>query len=234
MNFSPDPDARFVFAPAAVTRVPVVASDAFYPVRRVYCVGQNYREHAREMGASLRKPPFFFSKPADAVSTASSRPFPAMTENLHHEVELVIALGGGGVNLEPDAALERIFGYAVGVDLTRRDLQAEAKKLGRPWTTSKGFDHSAPLSPIQPVSVCGHPDNASISLRVNGELRQQGNTNEMTWSVPEIIAGLSRYFELKPGDLIFTGTPPGVGALKPDDFVEAAIDTVGSLSFRVG
>lgn len=234
MNVSSDPDTHFVFAPAAVTRVPVSASDDFYPVRRVYCVGQNYREHAREMGASLRKPPFFFSKPADAVSMASNLPFPAMTKDLHHEVELVIALGGGGVNLESDTALERIFGYAVGVDLTRRDLQAEAKKLGRPWTTSKGFDHSAPLSPIQPVSVCGHPDNASISLRVNGELRQQGNTNEMTWSVPEIVAGLSRYFELKAGDLIFTGTPSGVGALQPGDLVEAAIDTVGSLSFRVG
>ena len=225
--------SKYVFAPVPATRLPIVSMDAMFPVHRVYCVGRNYEEHAREMGASLREPPFFFSKPADAVCTAPAVPYPMMTANLHHEVELVIALGSGGNNIEPHRALDRVFGYAVGVDLTRRDLQAEAKKQGGPWTTAKGFDHSAPISSICPVTECGHPESASISLSVNGERRQHGNISEMTWSVTEIVAELSRYFELQAGDLIFTGTPSGVGALLPGDRVDCAIDTVGSLSFQV-
>lgn len=222
-----------IFAPVAASRLPIVATGALFPVHRVYCVGRNYREHAREMGDSLREPPFFFSKPADAVCTDPAVPYPMMTADLHHEVELVIALGSGGKNIKPDQALDCVFGYAVGVDLTRRDLQADAKKQSRPWTVAKGFDRSAPISAICPVTECGYPDGASISLSVNGERRQQGNISEMTWSVPEIVVELSRYFELQAGDLIFTGTPSGVGALLPGDCVDCAIDTVGSLSFQI-
>jgi fumarylpyruvate hydrolase len=219
--------------PEATPHVPVMGIDATFPVRRIYCVGSNYREHAREMGTSLREPPCFFSKPANAVFTGDSVPYPPMTHNLHHEVELVVALGGGGVCIPVEKAPGKVFGYAVGVDLTRRDLQAEAKKQGRPWSSAKGFDRSAPVSAIRRVSECGHPENASIRLDVNKQVRQQANISEMTWSVPEIIAELSRYFELKAGDLIFTGTPSGVGSLSPGDRVDCAIDTVGSLSFLV-
>lgn len=224
----------FVFAPPVVPRVPVLGTGAAFPVNRIYCVGSNYREHAREMGSPLREPPCFFSKPADAVCTDDQIPFPPMTGNLHHEAELVVALGGGGSNITAGQALEKVFGYATGVDLTRRDLQADAKKRGWPWTTAKAFDRSAPVSAIRPVFDGGHPDRASINLDVNGEARQRGNTGDMTWSVPEIIAELSRYFELKAGDLIFTGTPPGVGVLQPGDRVDCTIETVGGLSFSLG
>jgi fumarylpyruvate hydrolase len=222
-----------VEAPAR-PRLPVRGEAGFFPVHRVYCVGSNYPKHVREMGGSEREPPFFFSKPADAVCSADTVPFPGLTANLHHEVELVAALGRGGAGIGIADALGLVYGYAVGVDLTRRDLQAEAKRRGRPWTTAKGFDRSAPLSPIQPVPAAGHPVDAAISLRVNGDLRQRGNISEMTWSAAEIISGLSRYFELKAGDLIFTGTPSGVGALQPGDRVECVIETVGSLDFRMG
>ena len=225
----------WVVAPAERPRVPVLGEDGFFPVHRVYCVGSNYREHAREMGTSLREPPFFFSKPADAVCMADTVPYPNRTANLHHEVELVVALGSGGAGIDLENALQHVYGYAVGVDLTRRDLQAEAKGQGRPWSTAKGFDHSAPVSPIRPVSAAGlHPGDAGMSLHVNGALRQRGNLGEMTWSVAEIIAGLSSYFELKAGDLIFTGTPSGVGQLQPGDRVECAIETIGSLEFQMG
>jgi len=204
-----------------------------FPVHRIYCVGQNYREHAREMGDSGREPPFFFAKPADAVTQGRFVAYPPRTEKLHHEVELVVALGGRGSNITAAEALPLVFGYAVGVDLTRRDLQATAKQAGRPWTTAKGFDHSAPLSELRALAHCGHPRAAAITLAVNGEPRQQGNTADMIWSVPEIIAELSGYFELQPGDLIFTGTPAGVGLLLPGDRVEARIAGVGSLQFEV-
>ena len=226
-------DALVFDAPGIVT-IAVAGTDARYPVNRIYCVGSNYREHAREMGSSLREPPCFFSKPRDAINRGAEVPYPPMTANLHHEVELVIALAAGGVNLSPGSALQAVFGYAVGVDLTRRDLQNQAKKQGRPWTTAKGFDYSAPVSAIRRVSDCGHPSRSSITLSVNGEQRQSANIDDMTWSVPEIIAELSRFFELKPGDLIFTGTPSGVGALQPGDQVHAAIEAVGALSFGIG
>jgi fumarylpyruvate hydrolase len=225
--------AGFVFEPEAIPQVPVQGSGDSFPVRRIYCVGSNYREHAREMGTSLREPPCFFSKPANAVFNGEAVPYPPMTQNLHHEVELVVALGGGGCCIPVENALEQVFGYAVGVDLTRRDLQAEAKQQGRPWSTAKGFDHSAPLSAIRRVSESGHPEDASISLSVNNEIRQQAKTSDMTWSVPEIIAELSRYFELKAGDLIFTGTPSGVGPLSAGDRIDCSIETIGSLGFVV-
>lgn len=223
----------WVFEPPPRAAVPVQGCEARFPVRRVYCVGQNYADHVREMGGSEREKPVFFDKPADAVTTASKVPYPPATQNLHHEVELVVALKSGGSDLAPAQAEQAIFGYAVGVDLTRRDLQASAKKKGAPWTTAKGFDHSAPISPIRPLEDGGHPTNAGISLAVNGILRQQGNTAKMIWSVPEIIFELSRIYELKAGDLVFTGTPAGVGPLAPGDLVGCRIEGVGTLAFTL-
>jgi len=223
----------WAFNPQPPAAVSIAGQERLFPVHRVYCVGQNYREHAREMGDSGREPPFFFAKPADAVTQDRIVAYPPRTEKLHHEIELVVALAGGGSNIEVAEALQLVFGYGVGVDLTRRDLQAVAKQAGRPWTTAKGFDRSAPLSELQAVERCGHPTAAAVNLAVNGKLRQQGNTADMIWSVPEIIAELSSYFELQPGDLIFTGTPPGVGPLVPGDRVECQIVGVGSLQFEV-
>ena len=230
---SDDKAREWAFPPGDQPGLSIADVEGRFPVHRIYCVGQNYREHAREMGGTGREPPFFFAKPADAITQASSVPYPPMTANLHHEVELVVAIGSGGRDVDPAAARSLVFGYAVGVDLTRRDLQAAAKKAGRPWTTAKGFDHSAPMSRLQPAASCGHPSAAKISLAVNGVLRQSGNTADMTWSVPEIIAELSRYFELCPGDLIFTGTPPGVGPLAPGDGVDCEIEGIGRLDFRL-
>ena len=200
-----------VVQPPAPVTVPVEDSTGEFPVHRIYCVGRNYAEHAAEMGAPAGESPIFFAKPADAVCTAGTVPWPPMTADLHHEVELVVAVGEGGADLSPDQARSRIFGYAVGVDLTRRDLQAAAKARRAPWTLAKGFDHSAPISAIKPVAGACHPDAADISLAVNGLMKQQGNTAQMIWPVPVLLAELSRYFELKAGDLVFTGTPAGVG-----------------------
>lgn len=225
--------SAWVFEPAPPVGLPVQGSDRRFPVRRVYCVGQNYAEHAREMGSSGREKPVFFDKPADALTTAERVPYPPATGNLHHEVELVVALAAGGRDLTPEQAARCVFGYAVGVDLTRRDLQAAAKQRGGPWTTAKGFDHSAPVSPIRPVDQAGHPEAAEISLAVNGLMRQRGNTAEMIWSVPEVIAELSKLFELKAGDLLFTGTPAGVGPLERGDLVGCRIEGVGTLAFTV-
>lgn len=227
-------EQSWILPPAGRPSLAVADSELRFPVHRIYCVGQNYREHAREMGDSGREPPFFFAKPPDAVTQATCVPYPPMTQNLHHEVELVVALGRGGRNIEPGRASALVWGYAVGVDLTRRDLQAAAKQAGRPWTTAKGFDDSAPVSTLQPVGPDGHPTSAAISLAVNGVPRQQGSIADMTWSVPEIIAELSRYFELRAGDLIFTGTPPGVGPLQPGDQVACEIEGVADLEFRIG
>jgi len=228
-----EPAGGWAWEPAPRPALDIAGSERRFPVRRIYCVGQNYRAHAQEMGGSGREPPFFFAKPADAVCTAPAVPYPPQTQDLHHEVELVVALHGGGRDIEPAAALSHVFGYAVGVDLTRRDLQAAAKKSGRPWTTAKGFDHSAPVSPLQPADRCGHPFSAAIGLEVNGEQRQEGNTADMTWSVPEIIVELSRFFELRAGALIFTGTPAGVGPLRPGDRVACRIEGVASLEFEI-
>ncbi len=223
----------WVFDPAPRASLPVEGLDARFPVRRVYCVGQNYAEHAREMGVNDRAVPVFFDKPADALTTSAEVPYPPGTGELHHEVELVVALADGGRDLDPGQAENCIFGYAVGVDLTRRDLQAAAKKRGGPWTTAKGFDHSAPVSAIRTLDRVGHAKNAEIRLAVNGLMRQQGNTADMIWSVPEIIAELSRLFELKAGDLVFTGTPAGVGPLERGDLVGCSIDGVGTLAFSM-
>lgn len=222
-----------LFEAAPRPELGVQGTDRRFPVHRIYCVGQNYREHAREMGGSGREPPFFFAKPADAAVQEGRLPFPPMTSNLHHEIELVVALGAGGRDVAVADALALVAACAVGVDLTRRDLQAAAKQAGRPWTTAKGFDSSAPLSLLRPLAECGNPLAAGMELEVNGEVRQRGNTADMTWSVPEIIAELSRYFELRAGDLVFTGTPPGVGPLQPGDRVDARIAGVGELSFTL-
>ena len=227
-------EGAWALPPPQRAAVPVAGSPARFPVRRIYCVGQNYRAHAREMGESGREPPFFFAKPPDAVHLGPVVPWPPMTRDLHHEIELVVALARGGRELTAEAALDGVFGYAVGVDLTRRDLQAAAKAKGRPWTTAKGFDHSAPVGALRPAAGGGHPLDAAVRLSVNGTLRQQGRTSDMTWSVAEILAELSRYFELAPGDLVFTGTPPGVGPLQPGDRVDGEIEGVGRLEFTMG
>ena len=225
----------FVIAPPAASFVPVAGGGRF-PVRRVFCVGRNYAEHAREMGHDpSREPPFFFMKPADAlVIEGADAPYPPMTKDLHHEIELVVALQSGGAEIPVAEAASHIYGYAAGIDLTRRDVQAELRKAGRPWDMGKGFDHSAPIGEIAPASRIGHPARAAIELRVNGETRQTGDIAGMTWSVGEIIAELSHYVRLAAGDLIFTGTPAGVSALQPGDLLEGSVEGVGTVSVRIG
>ena len=214
--------------------VPVVGDSAAFPVRRIYCVGQNYAEHAVEMGGDGRQPPFFFSKPADAlVAGGGDLRYPPMTENLQHEIELVVALEQGGANIPVDQALACVYGYAVGLDLTRRDLQAAAKANGRPWDMSKGFDQSAPISAIAPATVIGHPQTGAIWLKVNGELRQSGDLAQMLWKVAEVIANLSQYVALAAGDLIFTGTPAGVSTIVRGDVLEGGVAGVGELRIRL-
>jgi fumarylpyruvate hydrolase len=221
----------YVFAPPAQPSVPVKGTSERFPVHRIYCVGRNYAAHAREMGKDPdREPPFFFTKPADAiVANHASIPYPSRTADLHHEIELVVALGSGGRNIAASEALQHVFGYAVGNDLTRRDLQAESKDKGRPWDTAKGFDRAAPITAITPARDCGHLAKGRIWLEVNGKLRQQGDLGELIWSVPEIIAELSTLFELTAGDLIFTGTPAGVGAVKPGDRMEGGVEELETL-----
>ena len=221
----------FVIPPSAPPTVEVVGSDARFPVHRIYCVGRNYAAHAREMGMDPeRDPPFFFSKPADAVvANGTPVPYPPRTANLHHEIELVVAIGTGGRDIPIERALDHVFGYAVGNDLTRRDLQFAAREQGRPWDVSKGFDASAPVSAIRPASEMGHPERGAIWLEVNGETRQRASLSEMIWSVPEIVAELSTYFELRPGDLIFTGTPEGVGPVQRGDSLVGGIDGLETL-----
>ncbi len=228
----------FVLPPPALAIVPVAGSDALFAVHRIYCVGQNYAAHAREMGGSGREAPFFFMKPADAVlpvaqGTTGEMPYPGMTANLHHEIELVVAISKGGSNIKAADVAQHIFGYAVGLDMTRRDLQAEAKKVGRPWDTAKGFDWSAPIGAIRPAAERSLAPNAGIRLRVNGEQRQSSSIDQLIWSVPETIEYLSKYFALQPGDLIFTGTPEGVGPVKNGDLLEGEIDGVGELRVRI-
>jgi fumarylpyruvate hydrolase len=221
----------FVITPAAPPSAAVIGSDARFPVHRVYCVGRNYAAHAREMGMDPeREPPFFFSKPADAlVANGTPVPYPPRTTNLHHEIELVVAIGVGGRDIPLANALAHVFGYAVGNDLTRRDLQFAAREQGRPWDVAKGFDGSAPMSAIRPAAESGHVERGAIWLEVNGEPRQRANLSEMIWSVPEIVAELSTYFELRPGDLIFTGTPEGVGPVRRGDSLVGGIDGLETL-----
>jgi fumarylpyruvate hydrolase len=214
--------------------VPVSGGELF-PVRRIWCVGRNYAEHAREMGGDpSREAPFFFAKPADAVVTGGAdMPYPPATKDLHFEMELVVAIGTGGIDIDPAEALSHVFGYAAGLDMTRRDLQAEAKKAGRPWTMAKGFDQSAPIGEIVPAASTGHPAAGRIRLAVNGTVRQDADIADMIWSVPEIVAALSRLVRLEPGDLVFTGTPAGVGAVVRGDLLEGSVEGVGTVRTRI-
>jgi fumarylpyruvate hydrolase len=224
----------YVFPPAPVTAIPVSGTGHEFPVRRVYCVGRNYADHAVEMGHDPDKEaPFFFQKNPDNIVLGGELPYPDATNDLHHEIELVVALRAGGKDIPVDAALSCVFGYAVGLDMTRRDLQGEAKKLGRPWEVGKAFEKSAPLSSIAPASAIGHPDAGAIRLKLNGRTVQEGDLNQLIWKVPETIAYLSRLFVLAPGDIIMTGTPAGVGPVKRGDLLEGHIDRVGDLSVRV-
>lgn len=222
-----------LFEPTHGALLAVAGSESRFPVHRVYCVGRNYAAHAREMGATEKEAPFFFSKPPDAPTQAAAVAYPPATSELHHEVELVVALGRGGRDIPEADALDCVYGYAVGVDLTRRDLQAAAKQQGRPWDVAKGFDQSAPISELHPVAEVGHPSRGLIELKVNGNLRQRGDLADMIWPVAAIIAALSRYFLLRPGDLVFTGTPEGVGPLAVGDEVDCRIDGVGAHHFRM-
>jgi fumarylpyruvate hydrolase len=224
--------------PLQTAAVPVANSNDLFPVHRIYCVGRNYVEHAKEMGATGREAPFFFMKPADAVlpvahGTVGEMPYPSMTADLHHEIELVVAIGKGGKNIAAADALSHVWGYAVGLDMTRRDLQGEAKKLGRPWCTGKGFDLSAPIAPIHPIAETGPIEGGEIRLNVNGAPRQKSTVDKLIWNVAETIEHLSKYFALQPGDLIFTGTPEGVAAVKQGDLLEGAIDGVGELKLKI-
>jgi len=230
--------SRFVFAPSPVVSLPVVGSDARFPVRRVFCVGRNYAEHAREMGFTGREAPFFFCKPADALlpvadGATGAMSYPSRTRDLHYEMELVVALGQGGRDIPVEQAGDCIWGYALGLDMTRRDLQGEAKKQGRPWEVGKAFDQSGPIGPVYPRSAVRLDDKAVISLNVNGERRQLSDLSQMIWNVPEIITSLSSLFELRPGDLIFTGTPEGVGAVQVGDVLVGKVDGLGELRVAI-
>jgi fumarylpyruvate hydrolase len=230
---------KYVFEPETRAAIPVVGTDALFPVHRIYCIGRNYAAHAREMGHDPdRDPPFFFLKAPDAVQpvaegVVTNHPYPPKTANYHHEIELVVALHRGGRDIAVSDALSHVFGYAVGLDMTRRDLQDEAKNLRRPWDVSKSADLSAPMGPLHPASAIGHPSQGPVSLAVNGAPRQTGDLNDMIWSVAEQIAILSQHFELKPGDLIFTGTPEGVGAVGRGDQLEATITGVGTIALTI-
>jgi fumarylpyruvate hydrolase len=226
----------YVLAPPAVASVAVAGSAGRLPVRRILCVGRNYAAHAREMGRDPdREPPFFFLKPADAVvDSGVTVPYPPLTENLHYEIELIVAIGKGGFNISAAQALDHVWGYGVGIDLTRRDLQSAAKDLGRPWDWGKGFDQSAPIAPLHPVAEVGHPATARIWLSVNGATKQDSDIAKLIWPVPEVIAIASTAMVLQPGDLIMTGTPEGVGAIKPGDVVTGGIDGLGEISLTIG
>jgi fumarylpyruvate hydrolase len=211
--------------------IAVAGTGDLFPVRRIWCVGRNYADHAREMGHDPnREPPFFFQKPSDAVvASGSTLPYPAMTKDLHHEIELVVAIGKGGTNIPVAKALDHVFGYGVGLDMTRRDLQQQAKDLKRPWEMGKSFDQSCPVTPLVPAAKIGHPSKGAIWVKVNGEVKQNGDLNQQIWRVEETIAYLSQFVALEPGDLILNGTPAGVGPCKAGDRLEGHVDGVGDL-----
>ncbi|WP_338616012.1 fumarylacetoacetate hydrolase family protein [Pigmentiphaga sp. CHJ604] len=229
----------YVFQPEAVTTLPVAGSNEQFPVRRVYCVGRNYAAHAREMGFDPdREPPFFFCKPADAVvavpyGTTLDLPYPSETSNFHYEIELVAAIGKSGSNIPVEQALEYVWGYAVGLDMTRRDLQIKMREVGRPWELGKAFDQSAPTAPLHKASDVGNMDDAELWLKVNGQDKQRSDTSKLIWSIAETVAYLSKYFRLEPGDLIFTGTPEGVGPVVKGDLMEGGVAGLGELKVRV-
>ncbi len=228
----------YVFPPPAVVSVPVVGRGERFPVARVYCVGRNYEEHAKEMGFTGREPPFFFMKPADAVvvldaGQAGDIPYPRLTANFHHEIELVAAIGKGGRNIKAADALDHVFGYAVGLDMTRRDIQNEMKKQGRPWEIGKAFDQSCPIGPITPVAQAGDIHNAAIWLKVNGQVRQTSHVSKLIWNIAETIEHLSAGWDLQPGDLIYTGTPEGVAAVVAGDVMEGHVDGLTPIQVSV-
>ena len=224
----------YILSPSAVIALPVAGHSARFPVRRVYCIGRNYAAHAREMGHDpTREAPFFFQKNPDNLTFGADFPYPPESADVHHEVELLVALGSGGAGIAAEAALTHVCGYGIALDMTRRDRQAEAKAAGRPWEIGKAFEHSAPCGPLHLVAAVGHPSAGRIALSVNGQARQSGDLAQMIWSVPEIIATLSRYFRLAAGDVILTGTPEGVGPVVRDDVMEASIAGLGTLSVRV-
>ncbi|MFM0741212.1 fumarylacetoacetate hydrolase family protein [Paraburkholderia xenovorans] len=229
----------FVFPPAAPIAVPVAGGDAQFAVRRVYCVGRNYAEHAREMGFDPdRAPPFFFCKPADAIVPVAygetlELSYPSQTRNYHYEAELVAVIGKSGSDIDVEQALDHVWGYAVGLDMTRRDLQMKMREMGRPWEIGKAFDRSAPMGPIHPASAAGHFEKAGLWLTVNGETKQESDVSHLIWSVAETVAYLSRFFRLEPGDVIFTGTPEGVGAVKAGDTMKVGVDRLGEIAVSV-
>jgi fumarylpyruvate hydrolase len=228
-------DSRYVIPQPPQPVIVVVGSDRFFPVRRIWCVGRNYVEHIREMGQDERAPPFYFAKPADAiVPDGATVPYPPLTKDMHHEVELVVALKSGGRNIKLEKALETIYGYGVGIDLTRRDLQIASRDQKRPWEIGKAFDASAPCGPLKPASEIGHPKKGRITLKANGKIRQDGDLEQMIWNVPEVIANLSEQVELAAGDIIMTGTPAGVAATVPGDKLECEIEGVGKLTVTIG
>jgi fumarylpyruvate hydrolase len=229
----------YVFPPAPVVAVPVLGSSASFPVHRIYCVGRNYEEHAIEMGHSGREPPFFFMKPADAVlvvpaGETAALPYPSLTSNFHHEIELVVAIGLGGKNIAAANAVKHIFGYAVGLDMTRRDLQNDMKKQGRPWCIGKGFDHSAPIGPITPAAMATGLATADIFLQVNGQERQRSQIAKLIWNIAETIEHLSAAWTLHSGDLIYTGTPAGVAAVQIGDSLHGGVTGLTPISLKVG
>lgn len=228
----------YVFTPAATVSVPVLGTSARFPVHRIYCVGRNYEDHAKEMGFSGREPPFFFMKPADALVVVNagetgSMPYPSLTKNLHHEIELVVAIGKGGKDIKAADAQSHIFGYAVGLDMTRRDLQNEMKKQGRPWCIGKGFDKAAPIGPITPVAAAGDIGKAEIYLQVNGQERQRSNVSKLIWNIAETLEHLSAAWELQPGDLIYTGTPEGVAAVVAGDTMHGGVSGLEPITVSV-
>jgi len=228
-------EAAYLFQPAQAPALPVRGMNKLFPVHRIYCVGRNYAEHAKEMGHDPnREPPFFFQKNPDSlIPGGGDFPYPPKSNDVHHEFEMVVALHRGGSDIPVERALDCVFGYAVGLDMTRRDLQAEAKKAGRPWEVGKAFEHAAPCSEIVPASVIGHPKKGAVWLKVNGAVKQQGDLSQLIWGVPETISYLSGLFELKPGDLIFSGTPAGVSAVKRGDVLQGGVDGIGEITVKV-
>ncbi len=230
---------NYVFEPEAQVSVPIAGSDALYPVRRIYCVGRNYAAHAREMGFDPdREPPFFFCKPDNAIVVVPSGQtvsiaYPSQSADFQHEIELVVAIRKAGRDIRAEHANAHVFGYAVGLDMTRRDLQLRARDKGRPWELGKAFDESAPIAPIHPVSAVGHPTQGAVWVQVDGADRQRSDIAKLIWSVPEVIANLSTFFELRPGDLIYTGTPEGVGKVERGQTMTGGIDGLGTLSVKV-
>ncbi len=230
----------YVISPPAVPTVAIADSDDLFPVNRVYCVGRNYAAHAREMGHDPdREPPFFFAKAPENLVAASELdgggdfPYPVQSEDVHHEIELVVALSEGGADIAEDKALDHVWGYGVGIDMTRRDLQGEAKKMGRPWDVGKAFDHSAPIGRLHAASNIGHFDQGRVWLEINGDIRQDGDLNQLIWNIPETIAYLSSLFTLRPGDLIYTGTPAGVGPVTKGDVLVGGIDGLSGIKVTV-